>query len=160
MFESPKKAPNENPLLNVSEVEIVYKSKVNTKDRLKISSSWQCYDLLMNVYDHNTIEHREYFWVMYLNQANKCIGAHMLSMGGLSSTVVDVRPLFQGALLANASNIIVSHNHPSGNLAPSSQDRNLTKKIKEAGELLDIKLLDHLIVSAHGYYSFADEGQI
>lgn len=84
-----------------------------------------------------------------------------VSKGGISGTLTDVRLIFQGALKTNASGIIVCHNHPSGNAYPSESDRKITQKIKEAGNLLDIQLLDHLIIlPVEGYYSFADEGTI
>jgi DNA repair protein RadC len=82
----------------------------------------------------------------------------MISSGGISGTVLDTRVIFQGALLANASSLIIFHNHPSSNLKPSKADKDITNKIKKAGELLDIILLDHLIITEHSYYSFADEG--
>lgn len=107
-----------------------------------------------------SIEHREFFYVMLLNRANRAIGIFQLSMGGITSTVVDLRILFQAAIKANASQIIMAHNHPSGQLKPSETDIALTKRIKSAGEILDIAVLDHLILTADSFYSFADEGQI
>lgn len=95
---------------------------------------------------------------MFLNRANKVLGILEASSGGISGTVADPRLVFVAALKANASNIIISHNHPSGNLNPSKADEELTQKIKQAGQLLDIKLFDHIIVTSEGYYSFADEG--
>src|SRR5438128_11419076 len=95
---------------------------------------------------------------MFLNRANNVLGMYDVSTGGISGTVADTRVIFVAALKANACGIIISHNHPSGNLKPSRQDEELTQKIKLAGQLLDIKLMDHAIVTADGYYSFADEG--
>ena len=86
------------------------------------------------------------------------LGYSLISMGGLSGTVVDVRIIMQTALKANACSIILSHNHPSGNLTPSSQDRDINNKIKEAGRFLDIPVLDHLILTPEAFLSFADEG--
>jgi len=100
----------------------------------------------------------EEFWVVYLNHRNKIIGRERISLGGLTATIVDVRILFKSALERLATSIILVHNHPSGTLRPSRADQQLTAKIKEAGVFLDIQLLDHLIVSDAGYYSFADEG--
>ncbi|CAM1334961.1 RadC family protein [Tenacibaculum aestuariivivum] len=103
------------------------------------------------------IEHEE-FWVLYLNNSNKILAKHQLSKGGFTATLVDVRLLYQKALQLSAVGVIVSHNHPSGKLSPSESDIQLTKKIKEAGRTLDIKLLDHLIITQKAYFSFADEG--
>jgi len=94
-----------------------------------------------------------------MNRSNSVLGIMPVSKGGLSGTVTDVRLIFQGAIKANASGIIVCHNHPSGNLNPSDSDTKITQKIKEAGNLMDIQLLDHLILIIDGsYYSFADNG--
>jgi DNA repair protein RadC len=96
-----------------------------------------------------------------LNRSNAVLGILSVSKGGISGTVTDVRLIFQGALKTNASGIIVAHNHPSGNALPSDSDKKITQKIKEAGNLLDIQLLDHIIIlPVEGYYSFADEGTI
>jgi DNA repair protein RadC len=100
----------------------------------------------------------EHFYVLYLNNSNKLIQYKAISNGGLASTLVDIRILFKAALQLESTQIIIAHNHPSGNLNPSSADKQLTHKIKEAGLLLDIKLLDHLIISHNLFFSFADEG--
>lgn len=102
----------------------------------------------------------EEFWVLLLNRANKVIGEEMISRGGVSGTVADTKIIFKSALEKLASSIILIHNHPSGNLQPSSQDIQLTNKMKEAGKCMDIAVLDHLIVTDSGYFSFADEGQM
>jgi DNA repair protein RadC len=95
-----------------------------------------------------------------LNRASKPLGWVKISQGGITGTVADPRLIFQAALLTNSSALILSHNHPSGNLNPSQADIELTRKIKEGGKILEISLLDHLIISGDGYYSFADEGMI
>ncbi|USL95061.1 DNA repair protein RadC [Riemerella anatipestifer] len=100
----------------------------------------------------------EEFWVIFLNQSNKVLQKKPLSKGGISGTVVDVRLMFKMALEHYATAIIVVHNHPSGSISPSEQDLEITKKIKEAGALLDIRLLDHIIIAKNKYFSFADEG--
>lgn len=102
----------------------------------------------------------EEFWVLLLNRANKVIAETMISRGGVSGTVADTKIIFKTALDKLASSIILIHNHPSGNLQPSSQDIQLTNKMKEAGNVLDIAVLDHLIITDTGYFSFADEGQM
>ena len=96
--------------------------------------------------------------VLFLNRANKALGFYEASTGGSTATVVDSKLVFIAALKAHACGIIISHNHPSGNLTPSNEDLQLTSKLKQAGTLLDIKLLDHVIFSSEGFYSFADEG--
>lgn len=105
------------------------------------------------------LSHEE-FWVLLLNNSNKIIGKIQLSKGGLTATVVDVRLLFKQVIEQLATAIVLVHNHPSGQLVPSEADRHITEKIKRAGEVLDVKLLDHVIVTEHAYYSFADEGII
>ena len=113
----------------------------------------------MENWDHDTIEHIEEFKLLLMNRSNSVLGILAVSKGGLSGTVTDVRLIYQGAIKANASGIIVCHNHPSGNLNPSESDTKITQKIKEAGNLKDIQLLDHLILTMDGsYYSFADNG--
>ena len=103
------------------------------------------------------LTHEEFFCI-FLNRSNKVIKVEQISKGGISGTVTDVRILFKNAVLNTASGLIVAHNHPSGNLNPSESDNKITAKIKEAGNLLDIQLLDHLIICNSDYYSFADNG--
>ena len=100
----------------------------------------------------------EEFWVIFLNRSNKIMGRMKLSQGGISGTVTDVRVVMKRAIEYLASGIIVAHNHPSGNLNPSESDTKITQKIKEAGYLMDIQLLDHLIITDEEYYSFTDNG--
>jgi DNA repair protein RadC len=102
----------------------------------------------------------EEFWILFLNRSNRVINRMKLSQGGISGTVTDVRMVMKKAVEYLASGIIVCHNHPSGNLSPSEADSKITQKIKEAGNLLDVQLLDHLIISDKDYYSFADNGLI
>lgn len=103
------------------------------------------------------LQHEE-FWVLYLNNSNKVLAKHQLSKGGFTATLVDVRLLYKRGLELASVGVIVCHNHPSGKLQPSKADMLLTTKIKQAGETLDIKLLDHLIITEKSYFSFADEG--
>jgi DNA repair protein RadC len=115
----------------------------------------------MKFYDKNTIALQEQFIVLYLNRANLVLGGHKVFTGGLTGTVADIRLILGIALKACACSIIISHNHPSGNLKPSGADQELTNKLKEAGKLMDITLMDHIILSPEGsFYSFADEGLI
>lgn len=121
----------------------------------KITSSKAVFEVMQPIIGE--LSHEE-FWVLYLNNSNKILFKSQLSKGGMTGTVVDVRMVFKTALEQNATSIILSHNHPSGKLAPSDADIQITKKIKNAGKELDIPVLDHIIISERGYYSFADEG--
>jgi len=147
-------------LYEVAEVELIYKSKVKASNRPQITSSKEAYQVFLKAWDENKIEFVEQFKVLFLNKANKVLGIFDVSTGGVSGTVADPKVIFVAALKANCTGIIISHNHPSGNLKPSRQDEELTQKIKQAGQLLDIKLLDHIIVTTEGYYSFGDEGLV
>jgi len=151
---------NVSALYNVAEVELIYKSKVKASERPQIVSSKDAYNILMELWDENKVEFVEQFKVLFLNRANKVIGAYDVSSGGITGTVADPKIIFVAALKANCTGIVISHNHPSGNLKPSRQDEELTQKIKQAGQLLDLTLLDHLIVTLEGYFSFADEGLV
>ena len=145
-------------LYRVSEVELTYRSKVKASERPQINSSSDAYSLLKQVWEEGKIDFVEQFKVLLLNRANKVIGLVNVSTGGVSGTVADPKIIYVAAIKANACAIIISHNHPSGQLKPSRADEELTQKIKNAGSFLDIKLLDHLIVSEEAYFSFADEG--
>jgi DNA repair protein RadC len=149
--------PN-SPLINVTEVELIYKSKIKASERFKVRSSADSYQLLRQFWNNSKIELQEEFKIMLLNQAGKVLSICNLSSGGITGTVADPKMIFSIALKANAVGIIVAHNHPSGNLTPSSEDILLTKKLKDGAKLLNMSLLDHVIISAEGYYSFADSG--
>lgn len=129
-------------------------------EKPEIFNSSSIADFFRETYEEGEIDYRESFKVAYLNHAHKLIGIHTLSVGGTAATVVDKKILFSGALLANASFIILCHNHPSGSLRPSPQDDSLTRNLVEAGKILDIRVMDHVIVTSNGYYSYNDEGQI
>ena len=120
----------------------------------KISSSASVFELLQPIIGE--LAHEE-FWIVYLNNSNKVLQTTQLSKGGITGTVVDIRLAFKNALQLGAVAVILAHNHPSGTLKPSEADIQLTKKIKTAGDSLDIKVLDHLIVTEKAYFSFADE---
>ena len=123
----------------------------------KITSSGDVYEIMSPLL--SDLKHEE-FWVVILNQGNKVIHKSKVSSGGVASTVVDSKLIFKPALEKLGSSIILCHNHPSGNLKPSAADIQLTKKNIEAGKLLDIRVLDHIIVANNKYYSFADEGMM
>ena len=124
-------------------------------ERKKISSSSSVFEMMQPVIGE--LPHEE-FWIIYLNNSNKVIDQLLLSKGGITGTLVDVRLAFKKAIEVGATAIILTHNHPSGNLNPSTADKQLTQKLKTAGESLDIKVLDHIIVTEKSYFSFADEG--
>lgn len=127
------------------------------EERKKITSSQDIFKLMGMKFRDLPYEE---FWVLYLNRSNKVIDKVKMSQGGISGTVVDVRLILKKAVESLASSIILSHNHPSGQLKASQQDIELTKKLQKASEYLDIKVLDHLIFADNQYYSFADEGLI
>jgi DNA repair protein RadC len=123
--------------------------------RQKLTDSRSAFDIF---YPHLGDLNHEEFWVLYLNRANEVIGKENVSKGGISGTIVDPKVVFKAAVQFPASAIVLAHNHPSGQLKPSQADHQLTKKLKEAGNALDIPVLDHLIIGDGNYYSFADEG--
>jgi DNA repair protein RadC len=151
---------NEKRQYQVAEIQLTYKSNVKPSLRPKVTGSKDAYDVLLENWDGSKIELVEQFKVMLMNRANKVLGIFELSTGGVSGTVADPKIIFVAALKGGASGIIVAHNHPSGNLTASQSDIDLTRKLKEAGKFLEIQLLDHVIVTTEGYFSFADEGLI
>jgi DNA repair protein RadC len=142
---------------NLAEIEISYSRNITTNNT-KISCSRDADQVLRRIFP--SLQHREYFYMLCLDRASQVLGFFQVSVGGMNGTIADIRIIFQTAIKANASGIIISHNHPSGNLQPSEADKALTKKIVEAGKLMDISILDHLILSNDGYFSFADENLI
>ncbi|RKR07964.1 RadC-like JAB domain-containing protein [Maribacter vaceletii] len=141
----------------VNEIQVSYKERVPAPFWQKISSSQDASDLLFQHWNKNTIELHESFKVMLLNNSNKVKGIYQLSEGGITGTLIDLRILFAVVLKTVSVAIILCHNHPSGKLEPSEADKRITEKIKKAAELLDVKVLDHLIITPNGaYYSFAD----
>ena len=144
----------------VAEVELSYRNRVPYKDRKKVVSSEDAYNILLNNHDDDTIDFTETFKVLYLNHSSQVVGCKTLSTGGITATCVDVRNIMQGALLTNATGMILAHNHPSGSIRPSRQDDALTRKIVEAANLMDIKVNDHIILTNEEFYSYCDEGRI
>ena len=142
---------------NMAEIEISYSRNIIT-DNTRISCSRDADQVFRRIFP--SLQHREYFYMLCLDRASQVLGYYQVSVGGLNGTIADIRIIFQTAIKANASGIIISHNHPSGNLQPSEADKALTNKIVEAGKLMDISILDHLILSNDGYFSFADENLI
>jgi DNA repair protein RadC len=122
---------------------------------IKITSSKMIFEIMQPIIGE--LPHEE-FWIVYLNNSNKILSKSQLSKGGITGTLVDVRLVFKMALEMGATALILCHNHPSGTLVPSDADKQITKKLKTAGESLEIKVLDHLIVTEFSYFSFVDEG--
>lgn len=146
-------------LTAIAEVTIGYSTNVPVSEMQVVKSSGDAARILRPFFE-NFIQHHEAFYVMFLNRGHKVLGVMKLSEGGMSGTVVDQKMLFQAALLAHASAVILAHNHPGGSLEPSDMDLNITKRIVKSGQLLDMTVLDHIILTAEGYYSFADEGKL
>lgn len=124
-------------------------------DYTRVNSSKSVFEIMQPIIGE--LPHEE-FWVLYLNNSNKVIHKLQLSKGGITGTIVDIRIIFKKALECNATSLILSHNHPSGKLKPSDADKEVTKKLKLAGQQMDITVLDHIIITETGFYSFNDEG--
>lgn len=142
----------------VAEIQLTYKSNVKASSRPMITSSREAYKILLECWDQDRIDFIEQFKVLLLSRANRVLGIFEVSSGSSTATVADPKLIFAAAIKANACSIIVSHNHPSGNPSPSEADKRLTTKLKDGGKILETPLLDHIIVTREGYYSFADEG--
>lgn len=127
------------------------------QDRIKIQSSIEAHNVIAPIISDLEVEQ---FWILLLNRANELVAKRKISEGGVAGTVVDAKVVFKAAIEQLASSIILVHNHPSGNLKPSKADIRLTENLVEAGKLMNVQVVDHLIVSEKGYYSFADEGLI
>jgi DNA repair protein RadC len=131
------------------------RKETESPKRERIQSSKDAVDIFQPMLADNV---HEEFWILFLNRANNIISKKQISSGGMAGTVVDPKIIFKAALDEKASSIILCHNHPSGNLQPSEEDKKLTKRITEAGKFLEIAVLDHIIVAHSGFFSFADEG--
>ena len=143
----------------VAEVKLSYRRKKNA-EKIIIKSSEDAYKVLKNTYSSSDIQYRESFKVLYLNNSGEVLGVNIIGVGGVTETTADVRVIMQGALLANATRIILCHNHPSGLAKPSREDISVTHRISEGGKILRIEVVDHIIVTEDNYYSFADEGNL
>ncbi|MEQ1588044.1 MAG: JAB domain-containing protein [Cyclobacteriaceae bacterium] len=149
---------NEKTRQQVAEIQLIYKTTVKPSQRLKITTSKDAYEIFLTTWDTCKIEFVEQFKVLLLNRANKVLGIVEISTGSSGGTVADPKIIFASALKANASSLIMAHNHPSGNLAPSQSDIQLSRKVREGGKYLEIQVLDHIIVTQEGFLSMADEG--
>ncbi len=144
--------------MELSEIKVSYRP--NKPSTISLNNSESIYRMVLDHWNKDTIELQEEMKVVLLNRANQLLGIYELSKGGLSGTMVDVKLLLSVALKCVASNIIMVHNHPSGNLRPSKADISITNKVKRATRQVDLLLLDHLIISKEWYYSFADDGKV
>lgn len=142
----------------VREIKLSYSPAVKPSLLPQVKSSADAYKHLFESWDKDKVQFVEQFKIVLLNRANRIIGICQISEGGQAGTVVDPKVIFACALKANAAFVILAHNHPSGNTSPSESDRALTKKLVEAGKYLDLPILDHIVVTSEGYYSFADDG--
>lgn len=149
---------NEKKLWEVAEIQLSYKSNVKPSLRPKVVTSKDAYDILLEQWDASRIEFVEQFKVMLFNRAQRVLGIFEVSTGTTTAALADPRLIFAAAIKANAVSILMAHNHPSGDLQPSQPDIALTRKIREGGKLLEVQVVDHIILTTEGYYSFADEG--
>lgn len=144
---------------NISEVsEILVSYRPNKITNSIITTSFDAVSIVRAIWDENTIEMQEEVKVILLNQSNTALGVYNLSKGGINSSLVDVRIILSVALKCLATGIILVHNHPSGNLKPSSSDLSIVKKLQESCKLLDITLFDSIIITKESYMSFGDDG--
>lgn len=153
-----KNTSHDDPI--VAEIELRYTPVLKLSTLPLIKDSRSAYNIFLANWDKTKIEFIEQFKIMLLNKAHRVLGICTISTGSATATIADPRLIFGTALKANACSIILAHNHPSGNLSPSRTDAELSQKLKEGGRLLDLSVLDHLIISTEGYYSFADEGAL
>jgi DNA repair protein RadC len=147
----------------VAEIQLKYvPTEINRRDYGKIKSSKDAYDFIYSLYDPDTIGLQETFIVIFLNRASNIIGYNIHSSGGIDGTIMDIRLIIAAALKCAATSIIIAHNHPSGNLEPSVQDKKSTKSLNQALELFNISLLDHLIITPKekAYFSFTDKDEM
>jgi len=147
-----------NTISDVSEIQVSYKP--NKIISAKISTSFDAVQIIRKFWNEETIQMQEEVKVILLNNSNHVLGIYNLSKGGMTSSLVDVRIILSVALKCLATGIIMIHNHPSGNLKPSSADLNIVKKLNESCKLMDITLFDSIIITKESYMSFADEGLI
>jgi len=143
------------------EIQTKYFNNAEASDESnKMTSSYAVYNLMKQVFGDEVINHHEEFWVLFLNVKNRILKISKIAQGGITENFVDIRLIFQQALQTNAVSVILTHNHPSNEPYPSKQDIRLTQKIVDAGEFLNIKILDHLIICDSRYYSFADDRKL
>lgn len=142
----------------IGELKVIYKTTAVPAER--ITNSFQTAELLRRIWDTDLIEYLEQSCLICLSRSNRVIAYQFLSTGGTAGCLIDPKVVFQAALLANASSVIISHNHPSGNLQPSEADRRLTTRLFRIGKDLDMPVLDHVIMTKDNYHSMADAGEL
>jgi DNA repair protein RadC len=145
-------------LFTITEVALIYRNKVKPTDRRQIKTAADAYKILLATWDMNKIELVEEFKIVLLDRRSACLGVSSIASGGVNQCAIDAKLIFATALKALACRMILAHNHPSGSLQPSQADIKLTEQLVMGGKILSIDVLDHLIVTPHGYTSFADEG--
>ncbi len=138
-------------------VKLSYTREPGQAFNLKLESARECYEVLKPLFA-DCMDHHEEFRIILVNRRNLVIGTHLVGQGGLTATVADVQIILQAAILSNCTSIVLAHNHPSGNLQPSKSDVDLTERCKYVLKYMGLNLLDHLILTSEGYYSFADQG--
>ena len=144
---------NGNRLYKIAEVKLTYLTEIKSSERITIKNSDDAAALFFDAWDFNTIEHSEEVMMILLNRANKVLGVVHLSKGGVVGSIIDIKVILQYAIKANASAVILAHNHPSGSLEASEADIRITERVREALKLVDIQLLDHLILNKDEQYS-------
>ncbi len=149
--------PLKHELFNIAEVQVSYNPAYKMSERPKISGSHDTEQLLRQVWNKDNLQYIEQFYLILMSRSHAVLGIYPVSKGGVSGTIADPKVIFSVALKGNCSSLIIAHNHPSGSLQPSEADINLTKKIIAGGKILDIQVLDHIILTAEGYTSFADQ---
>ena len=143
----------------IAEIEVSYKPQMKILNQQMINTSNKAFDIFKDLFNDSTIAMQEEFVVLYLNRSNKPLGTYRASKGGVAGTYVDIKIIMATALKSLASSIIVCHNHPSGSITPSEQDKLVTEKLNNACKMFDINLVDHLIITPQNdYYSFTDGG--
>jgi len=153
-----KQTPNTH--FRLAEIQLVYKQKYKISERPQINTSIELYKILKENWNFEIIEFIEEFKIILLNRANRVLGIVPISVGGTAGTIADPKVIFASALKCNSASIVLCHNHPSGNLKPSQADLELTRKLKTAGQFLDLTVIEHIILTKDGYLSFVDEGII
>jgi len=146
--------------INIPEIQISYSNPIPPRHRVTVSRSEDAYEILMDVWNKENLELLEDFHALFLNRGNAVIGHYHVGKGGRAGVVVDAATIYGLALKANAQSVLVAHNHPSMRLQPSDADRKMTRELVDIGKLMKIPLLDHLVVTREGFYSFADEGEL
>jgi len=148
----------EDNIDNVSEITIDYNPKFKMSELPVIKTTEMAYKALFK--DWKELQHVESVKIMLLNRTLKLLGISLINKGGISQSIIDGRVIFQAALKGNADSIIIAHNHPSGNVAPSKEDIKMTEKLREAGKIIGIKVVDHIIITKESYFSFIDNDLI